>query len=342
MNDQYFPHDYNASTDLNITAFMSDAGLAGYGFYWIVIEILHKEKTHQMPRNQKTYKALAKQMSTSVEQVSTFVEQAINNDLFEKNDEFIISERVLKNIKNRKEISEKRSIAGKISALKRTSVEQVLTSVEQKATKKRKEKERKLKEKEKDKKEIPPVSDGSMSFEEFSEKFREEFVTESDIVFPEWIENAKTLKERLLFYLFVFRPKTNRKLKNTGLAITKIIRRMEDDCGKSWEVALANLEYSITKSYDMIYPEPARQINNISTEIKPFDIVEYAKENLDKLQVVQSGPHSWKNTLISIMQKQYKCDISDFIDQNIENLKTITDVIEFATEIKTAITPNEV
>lgn len=342
MSDQYFPHDYNASTDLNIAAFMSDAGIAGYGFYWIVVELLHKEKTHQLPRTQKTYKALAKQMSTSVEQVSTFVEQAIDNDLFEKNDEFIISERVLKNVKKRQEISDKRSFAGKISATKRTCVEHVLTNDEQEATNKRKRKEKNLKDKEKNiKKEIPPVPAGSMSFEEFSETFSEKFVTAQDIIFPEWVENSPLLRKRLMFYFFEFRPKTNKKLKNTGLAITKIITRMEDDSNKSADVAMVNLEHSITKSYDMIYPKPENHTPQ-GKEIKPFDIVDYAKDNLERFKSADaSGPYGWKNALIGILQKEHQCSIEDYVDQNIESLKAITDIIEFATEIKTAVKPKE-
>jgi hypothetical protein len=154
-NDQYFPHDYNAFSDLKIRAFFSDAGMIGYGFYWVVIEQLHKEDCCQLPKVDKTYKALAQLMSTSVEQIKTLVEQATDNDLFIKNDEFIISERVLKNMNKRQEISDKRSVAGKISALKRTSVEQVLTSVEQNSTKESKEKEIKGNKKERVKKITP-------------------------------------------------------------------------------------------------------------------------------------------------------------------------------------------
>lgn len=192
-----------------------------------------------------------------------------------------------------------------------------------------------------DKKEKPSVPSGSISFEEFSELFQDKFVDRKDIVFPEWIDNTTTLKQRLIFYLFDFRPKTNKKLKNTGTAITRIIKRMEDDCGKCSDVALANLEYSITKSYDMIYPDPRRQHTVGIVETKPFDIVEYAKENIEKLQANPTGPNSWKNTLISVLQKNYKCNITEFIDQNIESLKAITDIVEFAIEIKTAVKHKE-
>ena len=202
---------------------------------------------------------------------------------------------------------------------------------------KQESKESMKKEEKKDKKGAPACV---RDFEEFSKTFSEKFVTIKDIVFPEWIETSPLLKERLIFYLFEFRSKTNRKLKSTGLAITRIIKRMEEDCGKCPDIALSNIEYSITKSYDMIYPEPVRNTVK-SQEIKPFDIVDYAKDNLDKLAESPAGPYSWKNTLVAVLQKEYKCNITEFVDQNLESLKAITDIIEFATEIKTAI-KNEV
>lgn len=91
--------------------------------------------------------------STDVEKIQQVL---INCWLLLIVDDNITSKRVLKNKEKRKEISEKRSMAWKISAEKKaeqreisTSVEQVSTSVEQNSTKERKGKEKKEKEKEK-------------------------------------------------------------------------------------------------------------------------------------------------------------------------------------------------
>lgn len=192
------------------------------------------------------------------------------------------------------------------------------------------------------KKDIKGAPAPARDFEEFSDKFRDKFVTIKDIVFPEWIEKTTILKDRLKFYLFEFRPKTNKKLKNTGTSITRIIKRLEDDCGKCPDIALANLEYSITKSYDMIYPEPARQQPvTTATAAKPFDIVDYVIHYHEKLKAVDSGPFSWRNQIIKICEKEYDCVLTEFIDQNIESLKAITDIVEFAKEIKTAVKHKE-
>jgi uncharacterized protein YdaU (DUF1376 family) len=339
--DLYFPHDFNAANDDKTVAFLSKYGSEGYGVYWLIVEHMHKNEG-KYEKKKHNYRATAHRSLTTAERIQAILCDLIECELFYENDDAYYSERVIKNLEKSKKISEQNAQNARKRNTKPSDRSPLANDRRTTAHIQDKTKEEEIKEKEKDKKEIPAVPSGSMSFEEFSETFRDEFITEKDIVFPEWIEKATILKERLKFYIFKFRPKTNKKLKNTGTAITRIIKRLEDDCGKCPDIALANLEYSITKSYDMIYPEPARQQAISTTTVsKPFDIVEYAKENLEKLQANPTGPHSWKNTLISVLQKNCNDDITEFVDQNIENLKAITDIVEFAREIKTAVKHKE-
>ena len=153
---EYFSHDYNASLDPKIIALIGDYGAIGYGIYWRIVEMLHSENEHKLPLKEYIYRALAKQMVTSVEQISTIINDCINvYELFIKDNDFFYCQRVLDNIEVRTKISESRSKAGKISAERRknaTNVEQSLTSVQQNSTKFNKEKE--IKEKEIKEKEI--------------------------------------------------------------------------------------------------------------------------------------------------------------------------------------------
>lgn len=153
----YFSHDYNPTSDPKIQALIGEHGAVGYGLYWRIVEMLHEEETHKLPCKKYIYLALAKQMSTSVEQVEIIVKCCIELcELFVSDNELFWSERVLRNIEKRTEISNKRSEAGKKSAELRkisTSVEQVPTSVQQNPTKERKVKENKVNEN-KEKKEI--------------------------------------------------------------------------------------------------------------------------------------------------------------------------------------------
>ena len=147
----YFQHDFAPTQDPKIQAMVSEHKAPGYGLFWYLIELLHSDDKHQLPLKQYTYMAIAGQMCVPVEQVKEFIDQCINiYELFNSDGELFWSERVLRNIDRRLEISDKRSMAGKASALKRsegaTSVQQVSTSVQQNPTKERKEK--KIKEKE--------------------------------------------------------------------------------------------------------------------------------------------------------------------------------------------------
>ena len=144
----YFQHDYNPTADPKMQALIGEFGAIGYGIYWRLVEMMHEAENHKIEHKKYVITAIAKQMLTSVEQVSFIIENCINEyELFESDGEFFWSERVLRNINKRTEISEKRSIAGKISSERRkqnsTSVEQVLTSVQQNPTKESKGKESK-------------------------------------------------------------------------------------------------------------------------------------------------------------------------------------------------------
>ena len=135
----YFSHDYNARNDIKIQALLVEHGAAGYGVYWVIVEILHEETARELKLSNLTYVAIARQASTSVEQVKAIVECCLEYGLFTEDDGCFFSKRVIGNIEKRMEISEKRAKSGRISAKKR----QKATSAEQNPTKERKGKERK-------------------------------------------------------------------------------------------------------------------------------------------------------------------------------------------------------
>jgi len=139
----YFQHDYDAVNDPKIQALISDYGASGYGIYWRIIEMLHSESNHQLPRKKYISKAIAKQMDASAEMVSVFIDNCINEyDLLRCDEDFFWSERVKRNMKKREEISRKRSEAGKRGA----SVKQMQANAKQNKAKERKRKEKKGKE----------------------------------------------------------------------------------------------------------------------------------------------------------------------------------------------------
>jgi hypothetical protein len=73
-------------------------------------------------------------------------------------------------------------------------------------------------------------------------------IRKNEMIYPDWIETSDTLKDLLSFFIFDLRPTLkNKKLKNTGFAIRSIITRLEKDCGSCVDVAIVNIEYSISK-----------------------------------------------------------------------------------------------
>lgn len=153
----YFSHDYNPTSDPKVQALIGEYGAIGYGIYWRIVEMLHEDELHKLQCKKFIYIALAKQMLTSVEQVESIIKNCIDiYELFKSDNDFFWSERVMRNINKRTELSNKRSKAGKMSAEMRknsTNVEHVSTSVQQNPTKERKVKENKVNEN-KEKKEI--------------------------------------------------------------------------------------------------------------------------------------------------------------------------------------------
>jgi len=263
---EYFSHDYNATLDPKIIALLGDYGAIGYGIYWRIVEMLHAEESHTLPLKEYIYKALAKQMSTSVEQISTIINDCINvYELFIKDNDFFYCQRVLDNIEVRTKISESRSKAGKISAERRknatnveqslTSVQQNLTSVQQNSTKFNKEKEIKEKEikennnkEEIKKEEIKKEEKKKFSFD-FS-NFDENFIEHVN----SWLEYKKERKEPYKSQkgLNAFYNKLIDYSKNDPDTAKKII---EQSMANNW-AGIFELKESQQKNKDPFYREP--------------------------------------------------------------------------------------
>lgn len=140
----YFSHDYNATQDPKMMALISTCGLAGVGMYWILIEILHQQpESRILHKSFEDYIEFYGRMDGDTEQVLNKIKQMlINVGLFVQEGDFVYSERVLKNKKERERLSELRSLAGKKSAairLNSTLVEQPLNKGQQGKERKGKE-----------------------------------------------------------------------------------------------------------------------------------------------------------------------------------------------------------
>lgn len=114
----YFPHDTNAREDPKISALIAEYGLAGYGLYWCLIEIMHAQggKIEKFP---KLYEGLAYQLRIPNEAVLQQIEAMLHVlHLLQEDEKFIWSNRVLKNIEDRNLKRLAKSEAGRRGGLK--------------------------------------------------------------------------------------------------------------------------------------------------------------------------------------------------------------------------------
>lgn len=109
MSDSFwFPHDVDARGDEKFTPLIRIHGWLGYGIYWALIEKLHKNN-NSLPCD---YESLAFDMHEKQEIIKEIVEKF---KLFRLKGENFASDRVGRNLRNRKEKSKK----AKASAEKR-------------------------------------------------------------------------------------------------------------------------------------------------------------------------------------------------------------------------------
>ncbi len=114
----YFPHDYNAHNDPKCSALINDFGLTGYGLYWSLIEILHEQQGY-IKKFPKLFDGLSYQLRISKDDLSKLVEALLHDyNLLEEDENNIWSERVLRNLEDRKIKYEAKAEAGRIGGLK--------------------------------------------------------------------------------------------------------------------------------------------------------------------------------------------------------------------------------
>lgn len=103
MSKEYFPHDYGAR--ISLRGVRKDYGLQGVGFYWCFVEILHEEGGY-IKEDDLDNIAYDLQVESELCKAITH-----NYDLFTVKKGKIYSDRVLRNIRKRAEISDARKKA---------------------------------------------------------------------------------------------------------------------------------------------------------------------------------------------------------------------------------------
>lgn len=109
----FFSHDMNARHDPKISAMRGVFGAKGYGWFWILVEIMAESDGYQLDCKSKyTFGAYAMQMQCSADEAQEFVNACVNEfDLFESDGEYFWSNSLRKRMQYRDSVSEKRAAA---------------------------------------------------------------------------------------------------------------------------------------------------------------------------------------------------------------------------------------
>ena len=98
----YFSHDYNARNDPKILAMRSEYGAEGYGWYWMIIEILREQPKYKLENNKYLCITLAMQLQCNNNALHEYVEKCINEyKLFETDGTYFWSNSLLRRMAQR-------------------------------------------------------------------------------------------------------------------------------------------------------------------------------------------------------------------------------------------------
>jgi DNA replication protein DnaD len=104
----YFSHDSNARHDPKILAMRSVFGMEGYGWYWVIIEMLREQEDYKIKMTKHVYNALAMQMQCDAIQAQCYIDACIHeHELLHTDSEFFWSESLLKRMQMKDTKSEK-------------------------------------------------------------------------------------------------------------------------------------------------------------------------------------------------------------------------------------------
>lgn len=152
----YFSHDVNTRRDPKIGALIQRFGVEGYGIWWGLVEIMHEQSGGKLQKFPKLYEGLSQILSineaerSKVEALLKHFIPALISDfcLFKEDDNYIWSDRVIRNLEDRKMKRMQRAEAGRlggiISGEKRSKMKQALQANEANEAKESKVKESKV------------------------------------------------------------------------------------------------------------------------------------------------------------------------------------------------------
>ncbi len=131
MPKEYFSHDYNARNDPRCKALIKDFGMAGYGVYWCLVEIMNEEGG-RIKKFPSLLSGLAEDLKVRELTLSKQIEAMLHKyQLLTEDDKFIWSESVLKRLSEREAKKTKRQEAGRLGGISSGKSRQSKTDAKQ-------------------------------------------------------------------------------------------------------------------------------------------------------------------------------------------------------------------
>ena len=94
-NVGYFTHDHNARHDAKIKALIKKYGIEGYGRFWMLVEIMRETNGYKISQKKYVLESLAEEMKCSVEEMTQFIKDCVEFELFVQDDGFFYSESLI-------------------------------------------------------------------------------------------------------------------------------------------------------------------------------------------------------------------------------------------------------
>lgn len=113
----YFSHDANARHDPKIIKMISVYGMEGYGWYWVIIEMLREQDNYKLSiSDQMDFDVIVSQTYSDPENIIKYIDDCVKIfKLFKKSKKYLWSFSLLNRMKKMKEKREK----GRKAAIKR-------------------------------------------------------------------------------------------------------------------------------------------------------------------------------------------------------------------------------
>jgi hypothetical protein len=109
----YFTHDFHARNDPKMSAMLFTWRAQGYGWFWMIVEMLAEEENHRLPLSDMQLQGMARQCGCGEERLRRFIGDCIGKyNLFASDGEYFWSDSLLRRIKALEDVIQARRAAG--------------------------------------------------------------------------------------------------------------------------------------------------------------------------------------------------------------------------------------